>query len=284
MTTLIERARKWGEELNQQWLEKGIEQGRREGVERGRLEGIELGIPHGVERGRLEGERSLVYRLVTRRFGAAAAVHFVPVLNRLSGPERIAAIVRLPPHNKFSVIAKLEEVRSPEELEELAATLADWVERAGAPELLDCFRAWVTLVLAPQVHSAGGTLKLGITSEVGRTMTTIIERARQRGQELNQQWREKGIEQGRREGVTQGWLEGIGLGMGQGVEQGWLEVERELVDRLVTQKFGPGAAEQLVPVLDRLSDPERIAAIADAVLECETTEECLTSARETART
>ena len=45
MTTLIERARKWGEELNQQWLEKGIEQGRREGVERGRLEGIELGIP-----------------------------------------------------------------------------------------------------------------------------------------------------------------------------------------------------------------------------------------------
>ena len=92
MTTLIERARKWGEELNQQWLEKGIEQGRREGVERGRLEGIELGIPHGVERGRLEGERSLVYRLVTRRFGAAAAVHFVPVLNRLSDPERIAAI------------------------------------------------------------------------------------------------------------------------------------------------------------------------------------------------
>ena len=89
---MIERAWKWGEELNQQWLEKGIEQGRREGVERGRLEGIELGIPHGVERGRLEGERSLVYRLVTRRFGAAAAVHFVPVLNRLSDPERIAAI------------------------------------------------------------------------------------------------------------------------------------------------------------------------------------------------
>ena len=66
MTTLIERARKWGEELNQQWREKGIERGRREGVERGRLEGIELGIPHGgVERGRLEGERSLVDRLVT---------------------------------------------------------------------------------------------------------------------------------------------------------------------------------------------------------------------------
>ena len=32
--------------------------------------------------------------------------------------------------------------------------------------------------------------------------------------------------------------------------RGWLEVERKLVARLVTQKFGPGAAEQLVPVLD----------------------------------
>ena len=49
MTTLIERARKWGEELNQQWREKGIEQGRREGVTQGWLEGIGLGMGQGVE-------------------------------------------------------------------------------------------------------------------------------------------------------------------------------------------------------------------------------------------
>ena len=31
MSTLAERVKKWGDELNQQWLEKGIEQG----IERG---------------------------------------------------------------------------------------------------------------------------------------------------------------------------------------------------------------------------------------------------------
>ena len=109
-------------------------------------------------------------------------------------------------------------------------------------------------------------------------MTALVERARKWDEELNQQWLKEGIEQGRREGVTQGWLEGIGWGMGQGIEQGWLEVERELVDRLVTQKFGPGAAGRLVPVLGSLSDPERIAAIADAVLDCETAEEFIARA------
>ena len=61
--------------------------------------------------------------------------------------------------------------------------------------------------------------------------------------------------------------------MAQGVEQGWLEVERRLVERLVAEKFGPGAAENLAPVLASLSDPDRMPAIADAVLDCETAEE-----------
>jgi len=46
MTTLIDRARKWGEERDQQWLEKGIEQGKE------------------------QGERDLAGRLVADRFGA----------------------------------------------------------------------------------------------------------------------------------------------------------------------------------------------------------------------
>ena len=150
--TLIDRARRWGEERKQQWLAKGIEQGRREGFERGRLEGIELGIPQGVEQGRIAGERKLVSRLVPRRIGGAAAVHFLPVLNRLSEEERIRAIAHLPPHNRFADIRELDAVGSPEELEELAESLADWVERTGAPELMDRFRKWVDLVLAPAVH------------------------------------------------------------------------------------------------------------------------------------
>ena len=39
MTTLIERARQWGEELNQEWYAKGFEQGREQGLEQGREQG-----------------------------------------------------------------------------------------------------------------------------------------------------------------------------------------------------------------------------------------------------
>lgn len=58
--------------------------------------------------------------------------------------------------------------------------------------------------------------------------------------------------------------------MAQGIERGWIEAERTLVERLVTEKFGEVAAEQLVPVLAGLSEPERLASIANAVLDCET--------------
>lgn len=64
MSMLIERARQWGEELNQEWLEKG----------------------------RLEGERALIRRLVARRFGEGAAGDIVPVLAGVSDSDRLAAI------------------------------------------------------------------------------------------------------------------------------------------------------------------------------------------------
>ncbi|MDE2866758.1 MAG: Rpn family recombination-promoting nuclease/putative transposase [Gemmatimonadota bacterium] len=68
MTTLIERARKWGEERDQRWLERGI------------------------RRGRLEGERKLVLRMATRRFGPGAADDLAPELAGVSDSDGVAAI------------------------------------------------------------------------------------------------------------------------------------------------------------------------------------------------
>lgn len=68
------------------------------------------------------------------------------------------------------------------------------------------------------------------------------------------------------------------------VERGRIEGERELVRRLVSRRFGPATADRLVPVLDPLSDPERIVAVADSVLECRTAEEVIAKAREVAGT
>ena len=86
-------------------------------------------------------------------------------------------------------------------------------------------------------------------------MTTLIERARKWGEERDQLWLQKGIE--------------------KGIERGRVEGERELVHRLVTRRFGPRTADQLLPLLDQLSEPEPIAAVADAVVESETAEEFL---------
>ena len=99
-------------------------------------------------------------------------------------------------------------------------------------------------------------------------MTTLIERARQWGEELNQHWLEKGIE------------EGIEKGIEEGLERGRLEGERAIVYRLVARRFGPGAAEQLVPVLDAITDPELVAAVADAVVECQTAAEFIGRVKE----
>ena len=86
-------------------------------------------------------------------------------------------------------------------------------------------------------------------------MTTLIERARKWGEERDQRWLEKGMKRGRLEG------------------------ERDLVLRMVTRRFGPGAADQVAPVLARISDPDRIAAIAAGVFECETVDELVARAR-----
>lgn len=173
--TLIDRVQKWREEGRRQSLEKGTEQGRREGFERGRREGIELGIPEGVQQGRMAGERKLVSWLVAQRIGAAAAVHFVPVLNRLSEEECIRAIAQLPTHNGFADIRDLDAVDSAEELEELAESVADWVAQTGAPELEDRFRKWVHLAVAPHVHFARGTPEPGILGEPAAPILTVFE-------------------------------------------------------------------------------------------------------------
>ena len=178
----------------------------------------------------------------------------------------------LPHDNVLSMIARFEQARSPEQLEELVASVAEWIERAGEPDLVDSFTAWITLVLAQRISGSGRTLELDVTQEEGAKMTTLIERARKWGEAERQEWLEKGIEQGRREGIERGRREGLQLGRGEG--------ERELVYRLVTRRFGPGIAEQIASVLNRVPNAERVAAVADAVLECDTADEFLARARE----
>ena len=101
-------------------------------------------------------------------------------------------------------------------------------------------------------------IELPIGKQEEQAEMTLIERVRTWREEDRRQWLKEGVERGRIEG------------------------ERELVYRLVARRFGSGALDRLVPVLDPLSDPERIAAVADAVIECETVDELIARAREVA--
>ncbi len=168
---------------------------------------------------------------------------------------RSLALASLPPDNILAMIARFEQAPTAKALEELVGSLADRVETIEAPELAGAFVAWIMHVLTQRFGTAGRELQRKLMTEEEGTMSTLIERARKWGEERDQLWLQKGIEQG-------------------------IERDRQLMHRMVSRRFGPGTAEQLVPVLARISDPEGIVLIADAVIECETAEEFLKRVRE----
>ena len=161
----------------------------------------------------------------------------------------------------------LEQAGSQAQLEQLGASLGDWLRRVGETELLESFEIWITQVLEERTGPQGGPVLNIATEEDGGMSSALAERVRKWGDELNQQWLEKGIRQGQREGIRQGHREGI-------------KRERALILRLAGRRFGSPVAEQLAPLLGELSDHERIARVADAVIECETAEEFLARAEE----
>lgn len=150
------------------------------------------------------------------------------------------------------MIARFEQTSSPEQVDELASSLAKWLEQVGDPKLVESFGAWVDLVLAQRFDTEGRGTELRLGKDEEAKMTTLVERARKWGKERDQRW----------------------------LERGRLEGERDLVLRMVTRRFGSGAADNLAPVLEGVSNPDRIAAIAARAFECETAEELVAWAQE----
>ena len=64
------------------------------------------------------------------------------------------------------------------------------------------------------------------------------------------------------------------LGLKEGIERGRSE-ERQLLCRQAARKFDAETASRLAALLDRLSDPERLAEVGDWIIECETEAELL---------
>lgn len=160
----------------------------------------------------------------------------------------------LPPDNVLAMIARFEQAPTAEAAEELIRSLPEWIKGIRQPQFRKPFMAWIEHVVTERYGESGRAFRRSLGREGEAKVTTLLDRARQWGEERDQQWLQKGIDQERRASIRR---------------------ERELLYRLVTRRFGPGTAEQLLPLLDQLSEPEAIVAVADAVIECDTAEEFL---------
>ena len=76
------------------------------------------------------------------------------------------------------------------------------------------------------------------------------------------------------EWVAEGREQGLKEGIEQGIERGRSE-ERQLLCRQAAGKFDAETSARLAALLDRLSDPERLAQVGDWIIECETQAELL---------
>ena len=86
------------------------------------------------------------------------------------------------------------------------------------------------------------------------------------------------MEQGLERGLTQGHEQGRAEGRTEGRAEG-LEFERRLLGNLAARRFGADAGERLSALLAGVSEPGRLAAVGDAIIDCGTGAELLAAAR-----
>ena len=79
------------------------------------------------------------------------------------------------------------------------------------------------------------------------------------------EWPEQWLREGREQGLEQGREQGLE----RGLERGRAE-ERALLCRQAARKFDAETAARLAGLLDRLTDPERLAEVGEWIIECGT--------------
>jgi hypothetical protein len=163
----------------------------------------------------------------------------------------------LPPGNWFSVLAEWENARWGRDAGRLARLWRTVLE-SGDEGIIRGFAA-LRQQLAPGLPEPDPKLTAA-TPGRRRTMirheeTVMAVRLRKLYEELRQEGREEGLHEGRREG------------------------RRSLLRQLAVQKFGPEVVGELATLFDQLADPDRVEALAAAVIECDTGAEFIARAR-----
>ena len=157
-------------------------------------------------------------------------------------------------------VVLLEQSRSPQDLARVARLVRDWLGSAGERALKRAFADWLWLL--GQRLEQGGEEPPAVPPEL------TLEDVAMTLEERVISWREPLIRQGVEQGIRQGVEQGIRQGVEQGIRQG-LDRERGLLRRLAEVRFGADTAERLFRLLARESDPQRLAAVGEAIVRCE---------------
>ena len=157
-------------------------------------------------------------------------------------------------------VVLLEQSRSPDDLAEVVRLLREWLA-LGRDELKRAFADWLWVLWRRLERSREEPTAPPAELTLEDVAMTLEERVIG--------WREEAVQQGVEQGLRQGR---------EGLQQA-LERERELLRRLAEARFDAHTAERLFPMLLRENDPQRLAAISDAIMRCETGDDLLRQAR-----
>ena len=149
-----------------------------------------------------------------------------------------------PSSDLVTSLGKMEREPSPENLRRVMRDLTGRFRGTGFAELRQALFSWV----------AGAAEAWQIPKEELARMQTLTEEETmyERVKEMREQVHRDGIQQGLEQGLERGRAEG-----------------RALVGRLATRKFGAQTAAQLSRVLEEIADPEQLAEVADAIMDCD---------------
>ena len=176
------------------------------------------------------------------------------------------ALERATPEESLAILRRLGAVLAGPEHAELRTAFAQWLRwswdadydlEAGADETL---RGELDRLVAAGEMEAMGSL----------TAQRWKERQRQKEAQIRARSRAEGRTEGRTEGITEGLTRGRAEG---------LEFNRRNLASQATRRFGADAGERLSALLADVSEPERLAAVGDAIVDCGTGAELLAAAR-----
>ena len=161
--------------------------------------------------------------------------------------------------NPVAALLRLQRCRRQAELPGLSAALFGALRRDDRLVLAE--RLFDALMRMLAARFGGDETGAGHTEELRRALHRM-EEPRMLAETVTQ-WRQEALDEGRRQGMSEGMLEG----------------ERVLLRRLTAGRFGVAAGDAMAAMLANVADVDRLAEVGDLVVGCASAEELLRRGR-----